>query len=67
MEMRFHIPMSELAGDDPVEAFHSRVMEKASVISNPGDAIAIFREIHCLTPRCDVNFVTFSYLNLFLY
>lgn len=26
-------------------------MDKASVISVSGDAIAIFREIHCLTPR----------------
>lgn len=51
MEIRFHIPTSELAGDDPVEAFHSQVMQKASVISVSGDAIAIFREIHCLTPR----------------
>lgn len=25
MEMRFHIPSSELAGDDPVEAFHQQV------------------------------------------
>lgn len=52
MEMRFHIPSSELAGDlDPVEAFHKQVMDQASVISVSGDAIAIFREIQCLTPR----------------
>lgn len=51
MEIRFHIPTSELAGDDPVDAFHSQVMQKASVISVSGDAIAIFREIQCLTPR----------------
>ena len=51
MEIRFHIPPSELAGDDPVDAFHSQVMQKASVISVSGDAIAIFREIYCLTPR----------------
>ncbi|XP_054258015.1 FACT complex subunit Ssrp1 [Macrosteles quadrilineatus] len=51
MEMRFHIPVSELAGDDPVEAFHKQVMDQASVISVSGDAIAIFREIQCLTPR----------------
>ncbi|XP_065226212.1 FACT complex subunit Ssrp1 [Planococcus citri] len=52
MEMRFHIPSSELAGAaDPVEAFHSQVMKQASVISVSGDAIAIFREIHILTPR----------------
>ncbi|XP_026327139.1 FACT complex subunit Ssrp1 [Hyposmocoma kahamanoa] len=52
MEMRFHIPTSELAGDmDAVEAFHQQVMTKASVISVSGDAIAIFRELQCLTPR----------------
>ncbi|XP_047991115.1 FACT complex subunit Ssrp1 [Leguminivora glycinivorella] len=52
MEIRFHIPTSELAGDmDAVEAFHQQVMNKASVISVSGDAIAIFRELQCLTPR----------------
>jgi len=51
MEMRFHIPSSELAGDDPVESFREQVMGKASIISAVGDAIAIFREVACLTPR----------------
>ncbi|ODM98071.1 FACT complex subunit SSRP1 [Orchesella cincta] len=51
MELRFHIPSSELAGDDPVENFKDQVMGKASIISAVGDAIAIFREIQCLTPR----------------
>ncbi|XP_045130048.1 FACT complex subunit Ssrp1-like isoform X1 [Portunus trituberculatus] len=51
MEMRFHIPTSELAGDDPVESFQQRVMSKASVITATGDALAIFREVQCLTPR----------------
>ncbi|XP_013145199.1 PREDICTED: FACT complex subunit Ssrp1 [Papilio polytes] len=52
MEMRFHIPTNELSGDmDAVEAFHQQVMNKASVISVSGDAIAIFRELQCLTPR----------------
>lgn len=51
MEMRFHIPSSELAGDDPVDAFHQQVMKQASVISLSGDAITIFKEIQCLTPR----------------
>nr|CAG4650014.1 EOG090X02Z1 [Sida crystallina] len=51
MEMRFFIPTSELAGDDAVEAFQQQVMQKASVISATGDAIAIFREVQCLTPR----------------
>lgn len=53
MEMRFHIPISDSADQDPVEAFHQQVMEKASVISVSGDAIAIFREIQCLTPRLE--------------
>ncbi|GJQ87573.1 Ssrp [Trypoxylus dichotomus] len=52
LEMRFFIPSNELAGDlDPVEAFQKQVMNRASVISVSGDAIAIFREIQCLTPR----------------
>ncbi|KAI9582991.1 FACT complex subunit Ssrp1 [Glossina fuscipes] len=51
MEMRFHIPSVESAEDDPVETFQSNVMKKASVISASGDAIAIFPDIHCLTPR----------------
>jgi len=48
---RFHIPSSELAGEDPVESFQQNVMNKASVINVSGDALAIFREIHCLNPR----------------
>uniref|UniRef100_A0A1B6EEE8 FACT complex subunit SSRP1 n=1 Tax=Clastoptera arizonana TaxID=38151 RepID=A0A1B6EEE8_9HEMI len=61
LEMRFHIPSSELAGDlDPVEAFHKQVMKEASVISVSGDAIAIFREIQCLTPRGRYDIKIFS-------
>jgi structure-specific recognition protein 1 len=65
MEMRFFIPSNELAGDvDPVEAFQKQVMKKASVISVSGDAIAIFREIQCLTPRfVDSIFVHLAELN----
>lgn len=51
IEMRFHIPITETTEDDPVDSFFKNVMDKASVISVSGDAIAIFREIHCLTPR----------------
>lgn len=51
VEMRFHIPTSETAEADPVDAFYQNVIKQASVISVSGDAIAIFREIHCLTPR----------------
>lgn len=63
MEMRFHIPTSEMAGDlDPVDSFHQQVMTKASVISVSGDAIAIFRELQCLTPRYDcLNTMIFYY------
>ena len=50
-EMRFYIPGSELAGDDPVETFRENVMKSASVVTTSGDAIAIFREISCLSPR----------------
>lgn len=50
-EMRFHIPGSELAGEDPVADFRDKVMSKASVVVTSGDAIAIFREISCLSPR----------------
>lgn len=71
MEMRFHVPSSELAGAaDPVEAFQSQVMKQASVISMSGDAIAIFREIHILTPRsvenrCDIINVRIIQLMVF--
>lgn len=51
LEMRYHIPVSDSVDQDPVDAFHQQVMDKASVISVSGDAIAIFREIQCLTPR----------------
>nr|CAG4646893.1 EOG090X02Z1 [Megafenestra aurita]SVE92283.1 EOG090X02Z1 [Megafenestra aurita] len=50
MEMRLFIQSNE-SGDDAVEAFQKQVMPKASVISATGDAIAIFREVQCLTPR----------------
>lgn len=51
VEMRFHIPGTESSEADPVEAFQHNVMKQASVISVSGDAVAILREIHCLTPR----------------
>ncbi|XP_008482612.1 FACT complex subunit Ssrp1 [Diaphorina citri] len=52
IEMRFYIPTNEIAGDtDPVEAFKDSVMNQASVINATGDAIAVFNEIQCLTPR----------------
>ena len=51
MEMRYHIPTTESAENDPVDVFYQNVIKKASVLSLSGDAIAIFREIQCLTPR----------------
>ncbi|MCL4128187.1 UNVERIFIED_CONTAM: hypothetical protein GTU68_024625, partial [Idotea baltica] len=51
MEMRFYIPPSELAGEDPVETFQQRVMGRASVITATGDALCIFSQVQCLTPR----------------
>ncbi|XP_004520241.1 FACT complex subunit Ssrp1 [Ceratitis capitata] len=60
LEMRFHIPTIESAEEDPVESFQNNVMSKASVISASGDAIAIFREIHCLTPRGRYDIKIFS-------
>ncbi|XP_046646508.1 FACT complex subunit Ssrp1-like isoform X2 [Daphnia pulicaria] len=51
MEMRLFIQSNDQGGDDAVEAFQKQVMPKASVISATGDAIAIFREVQCLTPR----------------
>lgn len=50
-EMRFHIPSSELAGEDPVESFKDQIMKSASIHTTTGDAIAIFRQIHCFAPR----------------
>lgn len=52
-EMRFHIPPSGLEGeDDPAEVFREHVVQKANIATtSTGDAIAIFREIHSLSPR----------------
>ncbi|ALC42119.1 Ssrp [Drosophila busckii] len=60
LEMRFHIPAVESADEDPVEKFHQNVMNKASVISASGESIAIFREIHILTPRGRYDIKIFS-------
>lgn len=60
LEMRFHIPAVESADEDPVDKFHQNVMNKASVISASGESIAIFREIHILTPRGRYDIKIFS-------
>ncbi|XP_023648994.1 FACT complex subunit SSRP1 isoform X1 [Paramormyrops kingsleyae] len=52
MEVRFYVPPS--IGDEgvePVEAFAQNVLSKADVIQATGDAICIFKELQCLTPR----------------
>lgn len=51
MEMRYHIPVTESSETDPVESFQQNVMQKANVLSVSGDAITIFRDVQCLTPR----------------
>lgn len=63
VEMRFHIPTSESVDADPVDAFYKNVIKQASVLSVSGDAIAIFREIQCLTPRW-VYLLIFCFVNL---
>lgn len=49
MEMRFHIPSVD--GNDPVQSFMEQVLQKASIIRETGECIAIFKELQCLTPR----------------
>ncbi|KAM5142487.1 FACT complex subunit SSRP1 [Mantella aurantiaca] len=51
MEIRFYVPPSQEDGGDPVEAFAQNVLSKADVIQATGDAVCIFRELQCLTPR----------------
>ncbi|XP_068111683.1 FACT complex subunit SSRP1 [Hyperolius riggenbachi] len=51
MEIRFYVPPSQDDGGDPVEAFAQNVLSKADVIQATGDAVCIFRELQCLTPR----------------
>lgn len=51
MELRFHIPTDSNPEVDSVEEFHKNVMSQADVIQATGDAVAIFSEVHCLTPR----------------
>ncbi|XP_064417009.1 FACT complex subunit SSRP1 isoform X2 [Latimeria chalumnae] len=51
MEVRFYVPSTQEDGVEPVEAFAQNVLSKADVIQATGDAICIFRELQCLTPR----------------
>ncbi|KAM7000284.1 FACT complex subunit SSRP1a [Tautogolabrus adspersus] len=52
MEVRFYVPPSQTdERQDPVEAFAQSVLSKADVIQATGDAVCIFKELQCLTPR----------------
>ncbi|XP_053285107.1 FACT complex subunit SSRP1a [Pleuronectes platessa] len=52
MEVRFYVPPSQSdERQDPVEAFAQNVLCKADVIQATGDAVCIFKELQCLTPR----------------
>ena len=50
------------------QEFHSKVLENADIIQATGDAVCIFSEIQCLTPRLDftdlqhVNCVTYNHM-----
>ncbi|XP_077464989.1 FACT complex subunit SSRP1a [Stigmatopora argus] len=52
MEVRFYVPPGQAdERQDPVEAFAQNVLSKADVIQATGDAVCIFKELQCLTPR----------------
>uniref|UniRef100_A0A673KVP7 FACT complex subunit SSRP1 n=1 Tax=Sinocyclocheilus rhinocerous TaxID=307959 RepID=A0A673KVP7_9TELE len=52
MEVRFYVPPNTGDdGSDPVEAFAQNVLSKADVIQATGDAVCVFKELQCLTPR----------------
>nr|XP_033948789.1 FACT complex subunit SSRP1a isoform X3 [Pseudochaenichthys georgianus] len=52
MEVRFYVPPSQSdERQDPVEAFAENVLSKADVIQATGDAVCVFKELQCLTPR----------------
>uniref|UniRef100_A0A8C6KNE3 FACT complex subunit SSRP1 n=1 Tax=Nothobranchius furzeri TaxID=105023 RepID=A0A8C6KNE3_NOTFU len=52
MEVRFYVPPSQAdERQDPVDAFAQNVLSKADVIQATGDAVCIFKELQCLTPR----------------
>uniref|UniRef100_A0A674C7K5 Structure specific recognition protein 1 n=1 Tax=Salmo trutta TaxID=8032 RepID=A0A674C7K5_SALTR len=54
-EFRFYVPPGDTAtteeGPEPVEVFRDSVLSKADVIQATGDAVCIFKELQCLTPR----------------
>ncbi|XP_052244926.1 FACT complex subunit SSRP1-like isoform X2 [Dreissena polymorpha] len=52
MELRFHIPSDQNNPDaDTVAEFYDQVMKNADIIQAVGDAVCVFPEVQCLTPR----------------
>ncbi|KAF6726779.1 FACT complex subunit SSRP1 [Oryzias melastigma] len=51
MEVRFYPPSQADERQESVEAFAQNVLSKADVIQATGDAVCIFKELQCLTPR----------------
>lgn len=51
LEVRFHIPQDANSEKDAVDEFYDNVMKKADILQATGDAICLFSEVQCLTPR----------------
>ncbi|XP_052800705.1 FACT complex subunit SSRP1-like isoform X2 [Mya arenaria] len=52
MELRFHIPPDQNNQEsDNVSEFYDQVMKNADIIQATGDAVCVFPEVQCLTPR----------------
>lgn len=54
IELRFHIPTGETNPDkdtDQVQEFYETVIKNADIIQATGDAVCVFPEVQCLTPR----------------
>lgn len=52
IELRFHIPSEQNNPDkDPVQEFYDAVIKNADILQATGDAVCVFPEVQCLTPR----------------
>uniref|UniRef100_A0A8C4WUS9 FACT complex subunit SSRP1 n=1 Tax=Eptatretus burgeri TaxID=7764 RepID=A0A8C4WUS9_EPTBU len=51
LEVRFFVPPGQDSSNDPVEAMSRAVLSQADVIQATGDALCVFPELQCLTPR----------------
>lgn len=61
MELRFHIPPDPKDTEkDLVQEFYNNVLEKADIIQATGDALAVFTEVQCLTPRGRYDFKMYN-------